>query len=277
MKIINHLLHDANEKPYSFRATPNMGKEDLKAKYLVMHYTAGPHAEQAVNWLTNPRAKASAHLVIGRDGNITQLVPFNKVAWHAGRSYWHGISGLNDYAIGIELDNAGVLSRSIEGQWVAWFGDVIASEQVLEAVHKNETSPRGWQLYTPEQLYVALEVASELIEYYRLRDIIGHDDIAPTRKTDPGPAFPLENFRGRLFGRAESGPDETVYRTTVTLNIRSGPGTQHEPLAAGPLPENTRLHILIDEGTWKKVNVLNEIRGVNGLQGWVHHRYITPI
>jgi N-acetylmuramoyl-L-alanine amidase len=77
---------------------------------IVIHYTAGSSAESAVNWLANPTSKVSAHIVIDRSGKIYQIIPFNKVAWHAGKSEYGGRNGFNSFSIGIELC-AGTLSR----------------------------------------------------------------------------------------------------------------------------------------------------------------------
>ena len=108
MKIDNHRLIADNGQPVRYVETPNHGGV-MTPEYLVMHYTAGSSAESAVAWLCNPEAKASAHLVIGRDGSITQLAAFNRSAWHAGQSRWAGRNSLNAFSIGIELDNAGKL------------------------------------------------------------------------------------------------------------------------------------------------------------------------
>jgi len=104
----------------SFVETPNQGG-DLAPRHLVFHYTAGKSATSSINWLTNPESKASAHLVLARDGTITQLAPFNIKTWHAGLSYWDGLSGLNGYSIGIEMDNAGPLKK-VGDKHQAWFG-----------------------------------------------------------------------------------------------------------------------------------------------------------
>lgn len=272
MKIENHLLYKDDNTPYPYRSSPNKGGT-LEPRYLVMHYTAGPNAAHAINWLVNPQAQASAHLVIARDGSITQLVPFNIKAWHAGQSQWQGLRGLNNYSIGIELDNAGPLTRKGD-VWYAWFGDTYPNEQVVEATHKNETSPRGWQLYTPEQLFSALEVSSLLVQYYKLEDIVGHDDIAPGRKSDPGPAFPMDTFRSRVFGRGDSEEDNAVFQTTSELNIRVGPGSNYDALPASPLPKGTRMTILEKNGLWRKVDVLDTVKGFMDIEGWVHSRYI---
>lgn len=277
MKIVNHRLYHDDDTPVPFKESPNHSGIFRKLQYLVMHYTAGPSAEHSVNWLINPSAKASAHLVIGRDGSITQLVPFDTIAWHAGRSEWQGIVGLNSYSIGIELDNAGPLEKSGSG-WRAWFGEIYPPEQVIEAIHKNESYMRAWQLYTPEQLYVALEVSALLVETYQLVDILGHDDIAPGRKSDPGPAFPMETFRSRLFGRADDSPDVNEYETTANLNIRIGPDTNFTTLPVSPLPRGTRLQATGQEnGIWKEVDVVGEVKGVSDIRGWVHRGYIRPI
>ena len=85
----------------TFRATPNHGAE-LKARYLVFHYTAGRSAESSIESLCTrkPQGNASAHLVLARDGRIVQLLPFNVIAWHAGVSQWNGLVGLNQASIG---------------------------------------------------------------------------------------------------------------------------------------------------------------------------------
>lgn len=76
---------------------------------IVLHYTAGTSAESSALFLTRPEVSASAHVVIGREGEVFQLVPFNIEAWHAGKSWYAGRGGLNRYSIGIELDNLGEL------------------------------------------------------------------------------------------------------------------------------------------------------------------------
>jgi N-acetylmuramoyl-L-alanine amidase len=130
----------------------------------------------------------------------------------------------------------------------------------------------GWHTFTSEQIDVALELCRLLVRRYGLLDLVGHDDIAPNRKVDPGPAFPMRSFRSRLLGRAE---DEDVrYETTMNLNIRTGPGTQHEKIIDGPLPTGTRVEIVGQKGTWRLVDVLDVIDGIMDLQGWVHGRYL---
>ena len=104
------------------------------ADTLVMHFTAGRSVDSSANWLCDPAASASTHLIIGRKGEIVQLVPFNTIAWHAGKSEWAGRSGLNRYAIGIELDNAGDLKRNGEN-YVTWYGEVKPPTEVPLVPH----------------------------------------------------------------------------------------------------------------------------------------------
>lgn len=273
MKIDNHRLVKSDGTPFTFTPTPNMGGK-LEPKYLVMHFTAGSCAEESIQWLCKPSVKASAHLVIGRDGSITQLVPFDRVAWHAGPSSWDGIEGLNQHSIGVELDNAGRLLRQGDS-WRAWFGVRFHNADVIEAIHKNESQLCGWETYTQEQIAAAIEVACVLVEHYRLRDVVGHDDIAPHRKCDPGPAFPMASFRAKVTGRSEDSSIE--YETTTDVNIRKGPGCENQKLSESPLPPKTRVRLLSTQGNWCLVDVIDRNGAAMDIDGWVHGRYLSRV
>ena len=199
MKISMHrLLHD-DGKPYRFIPSPNIGTT-IKPEFLIIHYTEGASAEAAITWLTNRTSYVSAHLVVGRDGSITQLAPFNRMAWHAGPSSWKGRKGLASATIGIELDNAGPMKRD-KGVWKASFGRTYPDSEVIEAVHKFGTQKLGWHTFPEVQIQAVIEVSALLVAEYHLTDVLGHDDIAPKRKWDPGPAFAMDDFRSRVIGR----------------------------------------------------------------------------
>lgn len=271
MKISNHRLQNDDGTPVEFVRSPNVGGKLEAPKYLVMHYTAGRSARSSVNWLTNRDAGASAHLVIGReDGAVTQLVPFNRIAWHAGQSRWEGLSGLNGHSIGIELDNAGILTRQ-GSKWRAWFGAEYSDEDVVVATHRDELEPRGWHAFTEPQIAAAITVAQLLVRRYGLKDVIGHDDIAPGRKKDPGPAFPMDSFRAAVMGRGDDAAP--IFEVATHLNIRSGPGTDFEKVRDKALEPGTRLLLHMREADWCLVDVLDDA-GRPDLSGWVHGAYI---
>ena len=160
MEIRNHLLQGDGVK---YIPSPTHSGEFKAGNLdtLIMHYTGGPTAESAINTMVNPTVKASAHIVVGRDGKITQLIPFNIIAWHAGNSSWKGRTGYNNYSIGIEIVNLGPLTKSGDVYRSA-YGKTIDNKDVIQAVHRNESAPRYWQTYTLEQLDAVLAV-SELI------------------------------------------------------------------------------------------------------------------
>lgn len=253
----------------SFVETPNKGGE-LIPRYLVMHYTAGKNAASSINWLTNQESKASAHIILARDGSITQLAPFNIKTWHAGLSHWDGLSGLNSYSIGIEMDNVGPLKK-VGDAYQAWFGTLYAEDQVVYAKHRLDGESRWWHTYTEAQIQKALELAQLLARHYGLKDVIGHEDIAPDRKRDPGPAFPLESVRASVLGR-QAEESERYKVTASTLNIRSGPGTEF-PAVAEPLKKGTEVALLEKRDRWHKVELVE-----NGdIEGWVHNQFLAKI
>jgi N-acetylmuramoyl-L-alanine amidase len=274
MEVRKHLLYGDDGSAVSFEPTPNIGGV-VSAEYLVMHYTAGASAKSSIEWFLNPAARASSHLVIARSGSITQLVPFDRVAWHAGQSRWGNRVGLNAWSLGIELDNAGELVRHPDG-WQTKWGRPIPDSEVFEGAHKNGGPATGWHAYTVEQLEIATRVAAVLVSHYRLLDVVGHDEIAPGRKTDPGPAFPMSSFRAAAVGRSDDGPAQGDFVTTTDLNIRVGPGSQFAKLAASPLPKGTRLARLGTHEAWLNVHVLGRPGGDMDLEGWVHGGYVEP-
>lgn len=272
MKIQSHrlILDDGEAAP--FKPTPNISAgRTIDPQYLVIHYTAGASFNSSVNWLTDPAAQASAHLVIGREGEIMQLADFNARTWHAGRSSWRGLSGLNSHSIGIELDNAGVLDKTAEG-WRSAFQKTYPDADGMEAVHKNGGAMRGWHRYTLNQIEALVAIGAALVREYGLKDVIGHDDIAPGRKSDPGPAFPMDMVRSRIMGR-EDDSEERVEASAV-LNIRSGPGTGFDKIRA-PLPKGTGMIVTGESGVWLSVIVLDGDEPTD--TGWVHSHFVREV
>ncbi|ETW95661.1 MAG: hypothetical protein ETSY1_29675 [Candidatus Entotheonella factor] len=172
------------------------------------------------------------------------------------------------------MDNYGVL-HGAPGQWRTAWQHSVSDDEVAVHPDPHDGVERGWHTYTQEQLRVASEVATLLVQHYRLRDVVGHEDIAPGRKKDPGPAFPMSSFRAAAVGRADDEPE--LYETTTALNIRTGPGSGHEKLPQSPLPKGTRLEVLSTTGVWYEVDVLDEVAGDMDISGWVHSRYARRV
>ncbi len=253
----------------SFRQTPNAGGA-LRARYVLLHYTAGRNLESSVESLCTkkPQGNASAHLVLGRDGRIVQLAPFNVVTWHAGVSQWNGLDGLNHHAIGIEMDNAGLLQRDGD-RYVSWFGKTYPEDEVRLAEHRHGGGVKPWHHYTEVQIARALELCELLVAHYGLDDVLGHEDVARGRKIDPGPAFPLGSVRGQAIGRAADVAPRLVVNAT-SLNIRSGPGADF-PKVAPALKRGAELVLLEPQDRWSRVAVV----GGTDLEGWVCNDFVT--
>lgn len=273
MKIINHLLYHDDDTPITFRRSPNVDGE-MQPHYLVVHYTAGANVSGAVGCLTNPANSVSAHLVIGRDGSFTQLVPFNIIAWHAGISSWEGRESMNQYSIGIELDNAGRMSRK-KGEWVSSFNTTYSDSDVLKARHKHSEALYGWHRYTQKQLDALMEVSETLFRIYSLIDVVGHDDIAPRRKVDPGPAFPMEEFRQQL--RSRVGFPQPIFEATENLPIHISPDGNSTLLPNSPLLPGQHIERVNIEGSWWFITALDEMNAPTDIQGWVYDRSLRRV
>jgi len=188
--------------------SPNIGRA-LTPTLVVMHYTASTGAASPLSWLTSPKSKVSAHLLIGTDGDVSQLVPFNRQAWHAGQSHWDGREHVNQFSIGIELVNPGPLKASNNGfcneQGYVWpFGTV-------HERHPNHTfSSTDWAAYPEQQINVLTSICVTLRDCLNIHSVAGHQDITH-RKPDPGPAFPMAHFIA-LFA---SGRPDTILPAAI--------------------------------------------------------------
>ena len=147
---------------------------------LVLHYTGMKTADEALARLTDPASKVSAHYTIGRDGRVFAHVPEERRAWHAGISYWAGERNVNARSIGIELVNPG---------------------------HEF-----GYIPFTDEQMASLIDLAGGILARHPIpaHRVLGHSDVAPARKTDPGELFPWARLAEFGIGvwpkRAISGP-----------------------------------------------------------------------
>jgi N-acetyl-anhydromuramyl-L-alanine amidase AmpD len=197
-----HLLLAKDGKPVSVIPATSWGS--LKSlRFIVVHFTAGP-ARGVEAFFQRPREEisASAHVLIRQTGAVSQFVPFDLASRHAGVSHWKDVSGLNPYSIGIELESWGRLERK-DGAWVTAIGGKKISE--AEVVHDPKNETIGWQRFTDAQLRSFFAVACALRRAYpTIEDVVGHSQINPAR-IDPGPAFPMEEVRRRLFIDAKEG------------------------------------------------------------------------
>jgi len=185
---------------------------------VVVHYTGGPSGT-AARWFANPAAKASAHFVITRSGQVVQCVDVGDRAWHAGKSSLYGDDDLNQFSWGIELENWGPLVRR-GPSYFAWPPIRNGVRQYRRryaggsGVFHAPTHPRFeyWERFSDEQLdslCIVLRILTQpdaRVVVPRDR-VVGHEFVSPGRKLDPGPAFPWRDVLDRVYGPAQP-PDE---------------------------------------------------------------------
>ena len=150
--------------------SPNFDNRRAPPDMLVLHYTGMPTAEEAIARLRDPKARVSAHYVVDEDGAILRLVPEERRAWHAGRGAWQGETDCNAASIGIEIVNPG---------------------------HEF-----GYRDFPEAQIAAVIDLIGDIRSRWTIPDgrIIGHSDLAPDRKQDPGERFPWKRLAGEGHG-----------------------------------------------------------------------------
>lgn len=140
--------------------SPNWDERALPVTMIVLHYTGMADADGAVARLIDPEAKVSAHYLVHEDGRTLRMVAEDKRAWHASKSHWRGVTDINSASIGIEIVNPG---------------------------HEF-----GYHPFPDEQINAVIRLVSEIKDRYEITrgNVVGHSDIAPARKRDPGELFP---------------------------------------------------------------------------------------
>ena len=139
--------------------SPNCDARALPITMVVLHYTGMQTGAEAEERLVDPAAKVSAHYLIGEDGEVVRLVPEARRAWHAGRSFWRGLTDINSASIGIELVNPG-------HEW-------------------------GYREFPRAQMEALLPLLARIVKTHDVprANVVGHSDVAPARKDDPGELF----------------------------------------------------------------------------------------
>ena len=140
--------------------SPNCDARSGPVTMIVLHYTGMESAEAAIARLCDPSAKVSCHYLVDEAGRVIRMVPEEQRAWHAGHSYWRGVTGVNDCSIGIEIVNPG---------------------------HEF-----GYRPFPDEQIDALLPLVADIKDRHHITrgNVVGHSDVAPARKRDPGELFP---------------------------------------------------------------------------------------
>ncbi len=181
---------------FKFTESPNIGEtfKPNEPSLIVIHYTATSNTKSALDILTDPIKEVSAHFVIGRDSMIYQLVPLNKIAWHAGVSKWGNVTSINKYSIGIELVNCGKLEKK-ENNYYSWDNKIVPASEVKKIFNNKTEEFEYFHKYKTSQLNQCKKLIKIICKNFNIKEILAHSDIAPDRKIDPGPLFPMEKFK----------------------------------------------------------------------------------
>lgn len=281
MNIKDHLLTNAAFLPAHFTG----GK--ITPEIVILHDTAGrlDKGNSASYLASDNTAKASVHFVIETDGSITQSVPTNRKANHAGRSNFQGREWCNGFSIGIELVNPGRMTRA--GKYgVTWFGQKFDFNLFDLVEMTTDTHGAGvWMPYAEAQMDALISLLEVLFRDIKtLKDITAHWYVSPGRKVDTNPLFPLEDIRARILGPhdpADQAADEASKPNTNdmveidtrggALNMRRWPSLNNNILTA--IPDGTIVPVLrsgvFSDREWHLVFY-------DGREGWIVASYAAP-
>lgn len=172
------VIGKGTEYMLTYNANQRINKDKLTT--IVIHCTYSNDIKKTAEFLADTiNGKASAHILIDRDGKVIQQVPFDYIAWHA-KEY-------NKFSIGIELINAGEITKTNTG-YKTIYGIIDASK-----VECNNNI--CWEKYTDAQINSVYEICELLVKKYNIKYIVGHYEIDVNRKKDPGPFFPMNRFK----------------------------------------------------------------------------------
>lgn len=196
--VANDVLVDSAGKTVAVADATYNGDRMRPPKLIVFHSTYGSDGG-GVRLLTSKSVGGgSAHVIIDRDGTVTQLVPFDVTAYHVSNDTgWNGITDINHQSISIEFSNYG----EIEGSPGAWTRDEqkFPDEAVFVTQPDAQGRVHGWERFTDAQLAAAERIVAALItKYPSIEAIVGHADLSKSTHTDPGPALSLVRFRALL-------------------------------------------------------------------------------
>lgn len=277
----NHRLEGPN---ISYHTTTKKSGKISEVAFCVIHYTASTNFDADVKTLSSSNVQASCQLVVSPSGEVAQIGLLNDCLWHAGQSSWRGYNGLNRYSIGIEVTCPGPVDMIEDYGSTAlikyWWGktNVVDKSTLVYAPATNGGPAKWWVSFTPQQIDAVIEIGMALKKYYGIREFVGHDQIAPSRKIDPGPCCPKQVF-DILNGRANDPYTEEpvddpnsihearqmIVSVADSLNFRDAPNGK----VIGKLPNTTPVEVFEISGNWAKVKT------PAGYVGWVHKGYLV--
>jgi N-acetylmuramoyl-L-alanine amidase len=197
--------------------SPNFDARRAPPDMVILHYTGMQTGQAAIDRLRDPQARVSAHYVVEEDGRVFRLVPEERRAWHAGKSFWQGETDCNAASIGIEIVNPG-------HEW-------------------------GYRAFPDNQVEAVIGLLDGIRSRWEVPDgrILGHADVAPDRKEDPGELFPWKRLAeaghglwvepdaapGAALGIGDEGPGVFIFQAGLTkLGYDSAPSGQYDEATA---------------------------------------------
>lgn len=218
--------------PFTDLPSPNFDSRRSPPDMLVLHYTGMQTGQAAIDRLRDPEARVSAHYVVEEDGTLFRLVEEERRAWHAGKSFWKGETDINAVSIGIEIVNPG-------HEW-------------------------GYRAFPDAQIETVIALVGDIRTRWQIPNarIVGHSDVAPNRKEDPGELFPWKRLAEAghgLWFEPEPAPGPALGPGDTGVGVFALQAGLHrmgyEPLPSGTYDEETATVVRAFQRHWRPEQV----------------------
>ena len=269
MELIDHSLNALHQSRiqlgFDLSTQVSAGVQMERADMVIVKSTTNQYLNESGH-INGNITNSPTHVLIDRDGLVTQFIPFNEQIAVAISGSWEGMKNLASRSIILTFVNHGRLQKQGD-EFISQDGTVIDRTDVFTGIHQNEESLSYWQKFTDSQVSIAEKIIRCLTSAYQVKYILGYEEVCPGLQTDPGPAFPLEIMRRKVMKDQEQ-EFGTVLNFKNTMHQLDLNTVLREDVMALKAERNAKIvNIRRKNGGWYKVNI--------DLGGFIKEKWIS--
>lgn len=262
MELVNHSLILANQSSPEVTdsgyvntvAVAGRQPEALESIDMIIIKSESNQLTHSTGYINGNNVESPAHVLINRDGLVTQFIPFNERTHQTIDGSWEGIKNLPSRSVIITFENYGRLEKQGD-HFITICGKVVETTDVFTGIHQNEESLSYWQKFTESQVLIAEKIIRCLTTTYQVKYILGYEEVCPGLQTDPGPAFPLEIMRRKIMKEnlVDQSEEHSIINIAQQVDLSSIINNQN--MEDDEKKDAKIVNIRRKSGGWYKVNI----------------------